>query len=466
MSAPFTRKWTSQPGPRSAEPRGDWNAVFDFGRGRHDLTGRIGHMAPLPAAAVDVRAGGLGLRFATTDVSTTTGRIVPGISSGITAVMVAEPLATTAANNFLFAEARVGGPEYNWGFYETSGGSLRAFVHNGTTGASHDSGYAWSSTRNVDVLVMTYGDGDNFIRIYRNGNELLSGTAQTGNIQRHASAGLGMQCWNVGGASLILYAAAVAPHCMPAAKIRLKLGTLTSTWNALFRPRRAWVPVGAVGGGTTVAIGQVTESDTAQALTVLASKTVAVGQVAETDTAQALTALASKTVAVGQVAETDTAQALTVLASKVAEVGQVTETDTAQALTVVTAGSQTVAIGQVVEADSAQALTVVASKVGVIGQVTEADTAQALTPVLVTRIGIALVLEIDVAQALTSVGPQTIGIGQVSELDVAQALTAPGYGGVTPPDYGSSPNNRLAARVVRGLLIERTARGAVRGSVS
>lgn len=237
----------------------DWRALFNFSGGAHDLARNVGAMDTPPSAGLVAGRAGRALKFATTDVSTTTGRIVPGISAGVTAVMVAEPLATTTANNFLFAEARVGGPEYNWGFYESSSGILRAYVHNGSAGVSHNTGYSWSSTRNIDVLVMTYGDGDNFVRVYRNGAELLSGTAQTGNIQRHTSAGLGMQCWNTSGCSMLLYAAAVLARRMSAAEVAARFGSLSSAWSALFGRRRAWVlsSVPAASAGMDAAFNSV-----------------------------------------------------------------------------------------------------------------------------------------------------------------------------------------------------------------
>lgn len=247
--------WDSQRPDDTALPRREWAALFDFARGPHDLIGTMGAMFPLPSNARDARQAGPGFRFGTGDVSTTTGRIVPGISAGLTAVMVAEALATTTANNFIFAESSASVGAYNWGFYETSGGVLRAFVHNGSTGVAHDTGYSWSSTRSVDVFVMTYGDGDNFIRVYRNGAELNSGTAQTGNIQRNTGAHLSVQRWNTTGCSMLLYAAAVAPRCMPAAEVLRKFGTLTSTWDALFEPQQIWVPKTTAGNFAAVGSG-------------------------------------------------------------------------------------------------------------------------------------------------------------------------------------------------------------------
>jgi hypothetical protein len=63
------------------------------------------------------------------------------------------------------------------------------------------------------------------------------------------------------------------------------------------------LPINPAASGTTVAITQVTETDSAQAFT--ARRTLAIGQVTETDLSQALTARLAA--AIGQVTETDSA---------------------------------------------------------------------------------------------------------------------------------------------------------------
>ena len=67
----------------------------------------------------------------------------------------------------------------------------------------------------------------------------------------------------------------------------------------------------AASGGLSATIGQVTETDTAQALS--SDKSKEIGQVTETDTAQSMTVGSGITSIIGQVTETDTAQPLTPL---------------------------------------------------------------------------------------------------------------------------------------------------------
>src|SRR3990172_1760690 len=131
------------------------------------------------------------------------------------------------------------------------------------------------------------------------------------------------------------------------------------------------IPTRAAAAGQTIALGQVTETDLAQAIS-WAPKRRLLGQVTETDLAQAFGV--RKTKALGQVTESDLAQSLT--SRKTKALGQVTETDLAQALTRV----KTRALGQVTETDLAQALAW-APKHRLLGQVTETDLAQAFSVV-------------------------------------------------------------------------------------
>lgn len=205
----------------------------------------------------------------------------------------------------------------------------------------------------------------------------------------------------------------------------------------VFAPRRIWVPVSAGGGAQTVAIGQASETDLAQAFTGTAGAVVAIGQASETDTAQALTAV--QAAAIGQAQETDTAQALATAQAQT--IGQAQETDTAQALS----STQAATIGQASETDTAQAVTysapgaiaqasetdeaqpLQANQVLAIGRAQETDSAQALTYVSGTAIGMAL--EIDTADAFSA--QMALAIGQATETDTAQALTVGSTGGGT-----------------------------------
>lgn len=138
--------------------------------------------------------------------------------------------------------------------------------------------------------------------------------------------------------------------------------------------------------------------------------TVAVAQVTETDTAQPITG--SQARAVDQVTETDSAQAIT--AQRVLAVGQVTETDTAQEI----AGQHVGAVTQVTETDTAQ--TIGALQALSAAQVIETDAAQSITARLAAAVG--QTIETDTAQEIASSQPGTIG--QVTETDTAQAITA------------------------------------------
>lgn len=192
----------------------------------------------------------------------------------------------------------------------------------------------------------------------------------------------------------------------------------------------------AGGGAQTVAIGQASESDAAQAFTAAAGSVTAIGQASETDSAQAL--VASQRKAIGQAAESNTAQAFASAQRKA--IGQATETDAAQAL----AASQRKAIGQSIEVDTAQPVSY--SAPGVVGQATETDAAQpfaarqaraigqalesnASQPITAstgTAVAIGLALEIDTAGAFAALGPIAIAIGQAQEVDLARAMTSSG----------------------------------------
>jgi ACT domain-containing protein len=159
------------------------------------------------------------------------------------------------------------------------------------------------------------------------------------------------------------------------------------------------------------AIAQVTETDLAQPVSRLVTTiTVQIGQVTETDAAQTMTRLKAK--AIAQVTETDTAQAMSRRKQKA--IGQVSETDLAQAMS----RRKQKTIAQATETDTAQAMT--RRKVKIILQVTETDLAQSVTRRKTKTIGQAS--ETDTAQPVTSSGIKTVIIGQVTETDLAQAM--------------------------------------------
>jgi hypothetical protein len=199
------------------------------------------------------------------------------------------------------------------------------------------------------------------------------------------------------------------------------------------------------GGGQTIAVGQVTETDVAQPISwapknrfvnlatetdlaqaVTRRKTLAIGQASETDAAQPV--VATKRKALGQTSETDLAQA--VAHEKARALGQATETDLAQAVAVVS--SNVVAVGQASETDLAQPVGRLKAKV--LGQATETDSAQTVTPIAGTIvIGIGQATETDAAQAVLW-APKIRIIGQAAEADSALAVTPiiVGAGGARP----------------------------------
>lgn len=146
---------------------------------------------------------------------------------------------------------------------------------------------------------------------------------------------------------------------------------------------------------------------------VSAGQVIAVGQVVETDLAQAI-GWAPKARLVGQITEADLAQALT--ARKTKSVGQVTETDLGQVIS----SRKTKAIGQIAEVDLAQAVGRIKTA-GVI-QATETEFAQSVTRIKTRTIG--QTTEADLAQTVTPSGPKIVAVGQVVETNAALAVTA------------------------------------------
>lgn len=168
----------------------------------------------------------------------------------------------------------------------------------------------------------------------------------------------------------------------------------------------------AVSSSKQKAVGQVTETDAANAVA-WAPKNRLISATTEADVANAVTS--AKAAAVVQAAETDTAGAIT--AAKQATLGQVTETDAAGALT----SSKALAVGQVVETDSTFAVS--SAKTAAVGQVTETDEAQPVSFAGTKIVAVGQVTETDAAQAVTW-SPKVRQPGQVTETDLAQSITS------------------------------------------
>lgn len=189
-----------------------------------------------------------------------------------------------------------------------------------------------------------------------------------------------------------------------------------------------------IAGGQTVAIGLISETDSALGFTW--KKVKAVGLNTETDSALAATAKKAK--AIGLNTETDSALAATW--SKAKAIGLTTETDEAFAFT---RSGQAVAIGLATETDSA--LAVGKAKALTIGQATETDSAFAFTWSKLKAIGLALetntALAFRVVKALLTgkatetdsafsfTWRKTKAIGQAQETDSALGMTSTGGGG-------------------------------------
>lgn len=210
------------------------------------------------------------------------------------------------------------------------------------------------------------------------------------------------------------------------------VGILTQVHAWIWSGRRFGSFAGKVAGGQTVAVGQVTETDTAQAVSwnpkrrlitqaisaeiaqpITVRKTRTIGQVTETDLAQPVTALLQHVVPVNQVTETDLAQPIA-WAPKRRLINLVSETGIAQPITV----KKTRALAQAVESDTAQSLT--DRKTKSLGLVTETDLAQALTHLKRTLLGQAS--ETDLAQPVSLPGSIVVPVNPVSEADLAQPV--------------------------------------------
>lgn len=140
-----------------------------------------------------------------------------------------------------------------------------------------------------------------------------------------------------------------------------------------------------------------------------AGTTVNIGQASETDTAGAITAAKAKST--GQASETDTSG--TIIPAKSLAIGQASETDTAGAIGPEVEGGTDITIGQATETDAAQPILV--AKAVPIGQASETDTAEPVTVAKTVLIGLATETE--------TVGPFTLAkavlVAQATETDSA-----------------------------------------------
>lgn len=241
--------WRQQP-HSAVQARTGWLRVYAPGITTRDLAGSANAISPGTCAYGPGQAGrGLAINSGS---QVTTGEMVPGISAGLTFVLVAEKYANiSGGSDFVFGEHSTGTGAYNYGFYESAGNPtlLAFYVHNGTTAAApQTSAGTWSANGGPQVFVGTFGDGDNNVRIYLNGSQAAS-SALTGSVQRNTGALLRAAHWNGSAPNFRLYAAAVTNRCMGAAEVADKFGCVADAWANLFEPQRIWVPVAAAAAG-------------------------------------------------------------------------------------------------------------------------------------------------------------------------------------------------------------------------
>jgi len=197
---------------------------------------------------------------------------------------------------------------------------------------------------------------------------------------------------------------------------------------------------GTVSGGSTVSVGQVTETNVAQAIS--ASKVKVFGQVAETDLSQAVTP--DRAYGVGQVSESDLAQAVSKLKAKVA--GQAVETDVAQPIS----STAAILLEQVIEADSAQPTT--SSKNKGVGQVAEVDQAQVVEVNPQHRL-LGQAVETDASQSVAS--SKAAPVAQAEETDQSQSASPFKTVGVAQAtEADSSQTVSSSKQILTGLVEE------------
>jgi hypothetical protein len=160
--------------------------LYDFSRGGVDATGANGMPWSCGSGGKLPTRRGEGLYVNAASAVTSNESVATLLSGGMTALFFADKYANLATPDFVFGEHATGSGAYNWGFYTGNSSVIGFFVHNGTTGVLAN-GAAWVAGGGPTVIVGTYGDGDNFVRIYADG-AYVAANAQTGTIQQSAQA--------------------------------------------------------------------------------------------------------------------------------------------------------------------------------------------------------------------------------------------------------------------------------------
>ena len=244
---PLVRPWTEQP-DTTAIVRSDVASLYVPGIGLSDLTGGHPPINPGTQKVLPYIHGKALFVGAASQV--TTGSIVRGITTGVTLVLAVKKTVGITGGDFIWGEHETSNGGYNYGMYESIfNDNLQMYVHNGSSAVSASS--ACATTDPVAVFVGTYGDGDNNVRIYKNGRQQAS-AAHSGPVRRLSTAPLRSCFWNSGGPNCYIYAAAVIPACLPAAAVGERFGSFAKMWNGLFEPRCIYVPFAAAAGTPTL----------------------------------------------------------------------------------------------------------------------------------------------------------------------------------------------------------------------
>lgn len=181
--------WTSQPQyPVAVRPElaDRLQRFVSFGAGTSDLISRSA--LTLGSNVLNVNEHGQALQQRTArQTSWAEDGLGSSLTSGISVIFTAKKIADIGTtSNFIIGQTDATAADYAWGFYEASATGLMHFYikNTGGTGASAIIPVAyWTVGRGLETLIATYGDGDNNIRIYADGQEIAS-AAQTGNIKQ------------------------------------------------------------------------------------------------------------------------------------------------------------------------------------------------------------------------------------------------------------------------------------------
>lgn len=321
----------------------------------------------------------------------------------VTAITVECWIKPSATNNNRGVLARFQGGANDWILWCDTNSKIAWRPYN-TSGSSTD--IAWSTTPttgNIYHVVATYQSGQT--RLYINGSQVAQTTALTGNLQNNA-ANLEMASYSASNVfSGTIDEVAIYSGELSAARIAAHYAAGT--------------------GAQTIALGQATETDSAQSIA-NTSQSIALAQATSTMSAQALTVvIGAAAVAVGRATEADSAQALTVASPITVALNRASETDSASDFVVISSG----ALAQATEADSAQTLTVVPGATAVaLGQADETDEAQALAVQQPQTVALGQAEETDSASPLLVAGaPQTVTVGRATVAMSAQTFTVVTY---------------------------------------